>query len=616
MRCANLDGLKDLANETSQKKEFLDITKNGRIETLLQPIISLRDGNIFGFEALSRGPKDSIFYYPDTLFSYAEKHHLTWDLELACRSKALKKAGDLGLKTKLFLNVSPNIMQDTNFSKGFTKEYLDSISLDPKNIIFEITEREAANSISNFTHIVNNYKDQNYMIAIDDAGAGYSGLNLISDVKPDFIKLDMKLIRDIHKDVTKQSLVKSMKEYCSLTNTLLIAEGIETEEELIKLIELGVHYGQGYYIQKPSSCIYPLAHHLKEQIKESNRKVNHFQWMKPSDLFIEKISKPVMSISPNMPVAQVFDLMQEDSLCHGFCITEGRKVVGVITKGELFRRVSGRYGYPLYQAKPIRSIMAKEFLVVDHETTVSMVSKKAMLREPNEIYDFITVTKDDDYYGVVTVKDLLEKTIELEVSNAKHMNPLTELPGNILIEQELQAHIIGGIPAYILYFDIDNFKPYNDVYGFENGDRVIQFFADLLKNHIDKNDFLGHIGGDDFVAVIHDLTTNIEKLLETLVKKFEEKVIFFYNQKDMDNGYIVAKNRHGIKESYPLLTFSSVCIKSEDYKTLYSLSQDIGRFKKECKQIPGNCSCIANKDGKSNALFKTISTKTTDDQDP
>ena len=576
------------------RDEFFTIINQQKIETLLQPIISLRDGSVYGLEALSRGPKDSPFHSPITLFEYADKYDSTWALESICRSKAVEKAQFLELSSKLFINVSPKIMEAPEFLEVFTEEYLNSMSLNCNHIIFEITEREAAKNISNFTKIINSFQNQKFMIAIDDAGAGYSGLNLISDLKPDFIKLDMKLIRDIHLDVTKQSLVKSMSEFCSLTNTLLIAEGIEKKEELIKLIELGVHYGQGYFIQKPLSCIHSIEQHVQDVIKEANRKKNQFHWMKPRDMYIEKLSNPIMTISPNMPVEQVYELMQKDPLCHGFCITADGEVIGVITKNKLYKTISGLYGYPLYKAKPISSIMDKKFLTVDYETTLSIVSKKAMQRVMDKIYNFVTITKNGRYYGVVTVKDLLEKTIELEVSNAKHLNPLSELPGNVLIEKELQYHIMSGVQTWVIYFDLDNFKAYNDVYGFENGDRIIKFFSELLKTHIDQEDFIGHIGGDDFIAVVHDPNADLKKILSDMISEFKRKVIYFYNQRDIDKGYIVAKNRHGIEESFPLLSFSAVCVNSTDYHSLYTLSQDTGHYKKECKQKADSCCCFVN----------------------
>ena len=123
------------------------------------------------------------------LFKYAQKFNKLWELEFLCRSKAFEAAFKIESEFKLFLNVNPNIMQDVQFRKGFTKEYLEKFAIDPKRIIFEITESEAINHLDDFIKTIDNYKEQDYRIAIDDAGAGYSGLNLISDIHPNYIKL-------------------------------------------------------------------------------------------------------------------------------------------------------------------------------------------------------------------------------------------------------------------------------------------------------------------------------------------------------------------------------------------------------------------------------------------
>lgn len=569
--------------------DFFKILKDKTIETVFQPIISLRDGEIYGYEALSRGPQGGELRSPDVLFEYAYNNDATWELELICRTKAIENASRLKIKTKLFINVSPHIMQDQKFQKGFTKEYIDSTLFNSQNIIFEITEKEAVKNIQDFTKTIQNYKNQNYMIAIDDAGAGYSGLNLISDLRPHFIKLDMNLIRNIDTDVTKQSLVKSMREFASLTNTFLIAEGIETRDELIKVIEIGVHYGQGYFIQKPNESIFPIEEQVKEIIKETNRKKNHFYGMKLSDVYISNISKSVRSISPLMLVSQVYEMMKKDISCHGFCVTDNEKVMGVITRNEFFKRTSGLYGYNLYGSKPVIDIMEENFLQVDYKDTVNIVAKKAMQRSIDKIYDFITLTKDGRYYGIVTVKDLLEKTIEMEVFNAKHLNPLSELPGNVLIEKEIEAVMNPNEKAHILYFDLDNFKSYNDVYGFENGDRVLKFFTRILKDYIPDDEFIGHIGGDDFIAIIKKNQGVLKESMEKMINEFDKSIIYFYNQNDIDKGFIIAKNRHGIEESFPLLTVSIVGVDSCSYPSSYALSEDIGRLKKECKQLAGSC---------------------------
>ena len=426
--------------ENTNMELFFDIINNEKIYTVFQPIVSLRDASILGYEALSRGPKDTEMQNPQVLFECADKYGRLWELEFLCRSKALETIYNTHAQINLFLNVDPNIMNDIKFKKGFTKEYLSKFNINTENIIFEITERDAIKNISAFKKTIQNYKEQNYKIAIDDAGAGYSGLNLISDIHPNYIKLDMNLIRDIDNDNTKKSLVKSMYEFAKLTNTYLIAEGIETRKELLTLIEIGVHYGQGYYLQKPSPTINTIDNQISMIINESNRKKNHM-FGKISNIYISNICISSGTLNPNILISQVHKMLNDDFSIPGYCITKNNEVIGVITRNYLNTKLSGNYGYSLNSNKPISKIMNKEFLCVDYQTPIDIVAKKAMQRNPDKLYDFITVTKDNKYYGIVTVKDLLEKTIQIEVVHATHLNPLSQLPGNLLIENHLERCI-------------------------------------------------------------------------------------------------------------------------------------------------------------------------------
>lgn len=580
-------------NKDLLRELFVEVIEKRLITTVFQPIISLRDGKTYGYEALSRGPINTELHTPKALFDYAERCGMLWDLELLCRSKAIETVHNLQTRITLFLNVNPNIMHDIKFRQGFTKEYLNHYSINPADIVFEITEKDAISNISEFMSTIQNYKIQNYRIAIDDAGAGYSGLNMISDIHPHFIKLDMNLIRGIDQDVTKQSLVRSMSEFASLSNTNLIAEGIETERELIKLIEIGIQYGQGYFIQKPHPAILPVNSDIQMVINEANQKINHIWDKRLNDIYIGNICKTIRTININMITSQIYEMMKKDSSLPGFCITDEDSIVGVITRDELFRHISGMYGYTLYSNKPINAIMCKDYISVDYQDSIETVAKKAMHREIDKVYDFITVTKENKYYGIVTVKDLLEKTIQIEVNNARHLNPLSQLPGNLLIEKQLESCINSSSDSIVLYLDMDNFKAYNDVYGFENGDRLIKCLTQVLKDSVPKDDFIGHIGGDDFVAILSGGLP--QEICRRIIARIDSSVLQFYNQNDLDQGYILTKNRYGVEESFPLLSITIVGAPVSNYESIYELSEDMAKMKKACKQLQGSNWTIAER---------------------
>ena len=583
-----ISDMDSLYTASPEAKDFFDIVYNKNISCVFQPVISLRDGSVFGYEFLSRGPANSIFHSPETLIQYSEKYNVQMDLEYLFRYIALKSAREIPEKCKLFLNINPNIIQDEKFKQGFTKECLKEFLIDPGRIVFEVTEREAVVNIQLFKSIIEHYKSQNYQISIDDAGAGYSGLNLISDVQPHFIKLDMQLIRDIDKDLTKQALVKSMCEFSLLTNTSIIAEGVETKEELLKLIEFDVAYAQGYYIQRPSNRISDISKDIIDNIHYENKIKNRFFGTKIYDFYIKNICQPSMIVDEHFIVSQVGAVFEENKNLPGVCVINNNIPVGIITRKHFYQHLSGQFGYALFAEKSVKKIMLTDFLRIDYRTTIDVAAKKAMLRDEESLYDFITVTKDGEYYGIVTIKELLERTIEIEVANAKNLNPLSELPGNPVIEAQLEKVINLKHERIVLYFDVDNFKAYNDLYGFECGDRVLKQLTRVLREHIRPGYFLGHIGGDDFVAIVD--THSAQKLCELVIQAFDAFSAGFYSEKDRERGYVLVKNRQSVEEVFPLMTLSIVGVFSNTYHNIYDLAEAAGALKKRCKQLQGsNC---------------------------
>lgn len=577
------------------QEQLQDIISKADIRSVFQPILSLRDGSVLGYEALSRGPQGSELESPERLFFVAERCDRLWDLELLCRTKALAALQRIGIDSNIFLNVNPNVIEDKKFQQGFTKEYLKEYGINPENIIFEITERSAIENINEFKKIISNYKNQDYKIAIDDAGAGYSGLNLISDIYPHYLKLDMNLIRGIDKDNIKQALVRSLCEFTRITGTELIAEGIETSSELQTLIEIGVHYGQGYFIQRPSSVLSQIPADLIRTVTNLNAKKNHIFGYNLSEIYIGNLCINAVTVNESVTISQAYEMLKNNEGVPGFCITGEGLVLGVVTRDRLNSMVGGQYGYSLYSRRNISSIMNREFLSVDCKMPVNAAARLAMSRPDATVYDFITVTLDAKYYGIVTIKDLLNKTIEIEVTNATHLNPLTALPGNILIEKKLSEALRLASPCCVLYLDLDNFKSYNDVYGFENGDRVIKKVADIITNHITEPNFVGHVGGDDFIAIIdaRDIK-QVECFCQNILSEFAETITDYYKAEDVENGYIISKNRHGFEEQFPLLSFSiaGVMIEGKGFLDVYGISEEASRIKKECKQITGNAFLI------------------------
>lgn len=291
------------------KSEFFRILEQKQVYTVFQPIFGLKDGEIIGYEALGRGPADSPLHSPVDLLKIAEEEQKLFELDLLFRKKALEKAGSSGFNKLLFINVDPSIIKDPNFKKGFTRDMLLEFGISPKSIVFEITERTAIKDYQKFCEVLNNYIEQGYQIAIDDVGSGYSGLRTISEIRPHFIKIDMDLIRDIDNDQFKQSMVKALISISENSSIRLIAEGIETAEELKTLIRLGVQFGQGFFLQRPQAQLPVVSEKSKEIIKDFNQVMNNMKSFSHDYHYIFDLIKNDQCFSVNEECAVIKNIL-------------------------------------------------------------------------------------------------------------------------------------------------------------------------------------------------------------------------------------------------------------------------------------------------------------------
>ena len=583
----------DIQEQQEIYNELQTVLQNKEIRAVFQPIVSLLDGEIFGYEALSRGIQGSKLERPDALFAAAEKFDQVWELEFLCRSKAFAKAHDLPRDKMLFINVDPKIINDARFQKGVTLAMLAQYNMNASNIIFEITEKNSIDDYKSFRQVLHNYTSQGYKIAIDDAGAGYSGLKLVAEIRPQFIKIDMDLVRDIDKDVLKKALMKAFYEFSVVTNMKIIAEGIETIDELETLIQIGIPYGQGYLLQRPASEFLELDPQIKKVIALSNRQKKQETFHTSLSMPIGEISRQDNGFFENATCLQVLTHFNDNPNVMGVTIVQGDHPVGLIMKNQLLAYLATQYGVAVYMNRPIGLLMKKQFLTVDYNTALEQVSKLAITRNEDSLYDYIVITKEEKYYGITTIRRLLEKTTYLEINRAKHSNPLSGLPGNIMIEEKLKQVIEVGEPYSVLYFDLDNFKVFNDVYGFDNGDKILCMTAQAIQYEFKKNGildvFVGHIGGDDFIAILKDV--NVLLICQAIIDYFDVRIRDFYTEKDKNNGYVMAKNRHGVEEKFPIISISIAVVSSKNnkFKNPTDLAEKASVVKKKCKQVWQSC---------------------------
>jgi diguanylate cyclase (GGDEF)-like protein len=184
------------------------------------------------------------------------------------------------------------------------------------------------------------------------------------------------------------------------------------------------------------------------------------------------------------------------------------------------------------------------------------------------------------------------KNIFRRIDRNRNANPLTGLNGNLEIQRDIASRIAKGTGFAVIYADLDNFKAYNDVYGFSNGDRIIVLTADILKDQVglfgNAEDFVGHIGGDDFIVV--STPDRAEQICEEVIADFDEKVLNFYNEEDRSRGCITTKNRKGEVDTFPLMSISLAVVSNErrEINSYVEVGDIVADVKKKLKTMPGS----------------------------
>jgi EAL domain-containing protein (putative c-di-GMP-specific phosphodiesterase class I) len=241
------------ATELQTRERLQDMIVRERILTAFQPIMLLKDRTVLGYEALTRGVRGSGMEEPDALFGAAARHGLLIELDRLCRSRALLSSGRLPEHARIFVNTLPATIHDPQFRGRPLIDFLERAHLSPDRLVIEITEKLVIDNYTLFRESMAYFTDLGMSFAVDDVGAGYSGLEAIASLKPHFLKIDTALSRDVDTSTVNQAIVKSILAISRDIGATVIAEGIQSPEEAKALEGLGVDFGQGFYLARPDS---------------------------------------------------------------------------------------------------------------------------------------------------------------------------------------------------------------------------------------------------------------------------------------------------------------------------------------------------------------------------
>lgn len=389
---------------SDEEKLLRDLIKQRDVSVIYQPIYNLDSCSILGHEALCRGPQNSVLSSPDKLFTSADKHGLLYPLESLVREMSIRQFREFHLTSKLFLNLTPKIISEPGFAKGQTHRLVNHLGLHPSQIVFEITERHSISDFSVFRKALEHYREQGFQVAVDDAGAGYSSLQAIAEIHPDYIKLDMSLIRGIDTNTTKKALLETFVTFSQKINSSLIAEGIETEQELCEIRKLGITFGQGYLLSKPlPGPPWPAF----------NRTLN--TTLTNSDFSIAPLLTTVPMLPKTTLIEKIVHLFQTESNIPAVIIAEQNRPIGLITRVRLVEHRTNKNADLQFMNEPASTIMDTTNIVVKSEFSVSVMCQLVTYKTNSRLSDLIIVTHNSQIAGVIPIYLLFSKYINLSM---------------------------------------------------------------------------------------------------------------------------------------------------------------------------------------------------------
>jgi diguanylate cyclase (GGDEF)-like protein len=560
--------------------ELTELVREGRISTLFQPIVDPRSRGVCGFEALTRGPSDSWLHSPQNLFEAARRAGVKNDLDFLCIQSAFRRFVSSRVAGLLFVNVSPDtIYEEPQFAARFL-EYASIVGLPPDRCVIELTEESLLDDYARLRSTLQRLREAGCALAIDDLGAGSSGLRTWSELKPDYVKIDRYFVSGIDADSTKLEFVRSILDMGRAMGCRVIAEGVETERECRELVDLGLDRLQGHLFGRPNAA--PMV--ALQQLESLDRSI-----VSHTALIAEHIAVYVRPVAPETRVAEVAELLRDNPDQLTIAVVQEGRPLGVVRRDHLFDLLAKPLHPEIYNKKPVTAVMESPTLLIDSQLRLEQVSRLVTQKGKPRLTEEFVITKDGRYHGLGQTIDVLRLITEQQLQSAKHSNPLTLLPGNAAVRSCIDRLIENRKRFVVAYFDLDSFKPYNDVYGFAHGDQVILHLAGLLKSAFSARlDFVGHVGGDDFLVVMRSADWR-ERVLRVL-ERFSATVSNFYSPEHAAAGHIVAADREGQQKQFPMLTVSVAALDSE---TMGAGSADaiahlLTHVKKMAKQQPGN----------------------------
>lgn len=547
------------------------------IHTVFQPIWNHLHHQIIGYEALSRGPQHSLLQNPLKLLEAAYQVNQGIELEWLLAEQAINRAQKIELSGRFFLNLSPRaLLDDLPKSLSTLLKWQQLVPL-----VVEITESFRLIFTPQCQQFYATLREHNIQLALDDFGSGYASIQSLLQLLPDYLKLDGFFANSMLENLHTTAAIEQTVSLAEQLKTTIIAEGIETLEQLELITNLNIFSLQGYFIQKPAPTPMPLDHLQKLQMPTSDE-----------PYIAASLLHKVAAIHPELPSHQLLEQMRKEPLMDYLAVIDKyNRVIGSISREQLLERLSGPFGHSLNQHTCVGDIMNSQPVVVENNWPLSDVGYKLSNAKKDDLEGIFIITHHGEYQGLGYALELLRRLSDYKLQLARYANPLTLLPGNVPLHRTLQNLLVQAEPFCVAYFDLNHFKPFNDYCGYERGDQMIQLVAQLLRQYLRLHArFVGHVGGDDFIVVFTKPRSQWELAIRQMLQAFANRSTTLYRQEDVSHGGIITRDRNGEEKFFPLTQLACGVTYWDNHleASLEKISEMASLAKKQAKLSPGN----------------------------
>lgn len=557
-----------------------------------RPVADLASGTIFGHLGSVHGPVEKLLFSPRRLFGVALRLGRTADfiqqyLRVVVEGFALNHG-----QGYLLLPLYGGASELGEACADMLAEATEKVALAPKRIVVVYTGLGglAGERIERSLAAARAMRRLGFMLASDGLTCARSEQLLWSELQPEFAMIEEGMLDGFDPNLLRVSHFAQLIAAVNTRGGRVIAQGIDSLAMLKVVRELQVTGASGDFIGKPvmqpTRTLSAAAH--KSLAGDSPGQGSQYQSGHRHHV-LEKMLQNIPPVTPETLADEVFSMFERTPDLRAIAIVKTETPIGLIARYDMVDNMARPYRHELYGRKPCTRFMDKEPLTVDIHLPLSELSEILVRAHPRHLISGFIITDSGRYLGIGSVQDLVREVAFMQMEAARYANPLTQLPGNVPINQHIDNLLVAGEPCTIAYCDLDHFKPFNDVYGYARGDDVIRLTARILTEVCDsERDFVGHIGGDDFVLIFR--VEDWHERCERALRIFGEEILGFFSRDDIDRGGYVTENRKGLMEFHALtsLSIGVTEVKPGAFRSHLDVSVVAAEVKKKAKGIKGN----------------------------